>query len=54
MGSAKKAFPTWISAKIHLLIYLQEDRPHILHINENLFKTLLETETKQLCEETAE
>lgn len=33
---------------------MEEDRPHILHINEDHFKKLLEIETKQLCEETAE
>lgn len=33
---------------------IEEDRPHILHMNEEHFKKLLETETKQLWEETAE
>lgn len=52
--TCKNGIPNLETWKNISFVKTEEDGPHILHMNENHLKNLLETETKQLCEATAE
>lgn len=50
----KNGIPNLETCKNTSFENMEEDGPHTWHINEDHLKKLLETETKKLCEETAE